>query len=206
MYDGARTVLGEDLVEPCAVADVATLQRTPAHRPLVAFLQRVVADRGEALLGERLADVAADIAGAAGDENFLGHRRYIGGSRRLRQWFCWDKEGGMQVWRRLARLWRRWRHPSGPEEPPALRLFFAPQAPWPSWHPTKAADGTPMLQIVVELEAANRTDRDIRIVWARLRDHTAEQTSFTVGSRRGGKFSKDHPVKPHSRAHIMLMF
>jgi hypothetical protein len=106
---------------------------------------------------------------------------------------------------RLARLWRRWRNPSA-DEPPALRLFFAPQAPWPSWHPTKGPDGTPMLQIVVEIEAANRTDRDIRIVRARLRDHPAEQTVFAVGSRRGGTFAKDLPVPPHARAHIMLMF
>ena len=111
----------------------------------------------------------------------------------------------MRLWGSLRRLWRRWRHPAV-AEPASLRLFFAPQAPWPSWHPTKAADGTPMLQIVVELEAANRTDRDIRIVWARLRDHPAEQTSFAVGTRRGGRFGKHSPVEPHGRAHVMLMF
>lgn len=107
---------------------------------------------------------------------------------------------------RLRRLWRRWRHPEQPDDPPTLRLFFAPQAPWPSWHPTKGADGAAMMQIVVELEAANRTDRDIRIVRARLRDHPAEQTSFTLGNRRGGHFAKDYPVRPHSRAHVMMMF
>ena len=112
----------------------------------------------------------------------------------------------MMLWGRLARLWRRWRHPKLAGEPPALRLFFAPQAPWPSWHPTKAPDGTMMLQIVVELEAANRTDRDIRIVRARLRDHPAEQTVFTVGSRRGGKFNKDFPGRPHTRAQVIAMF
>jgi hypothetical protein len=112
----------------------------------------------------------------------------------------------MFLWRRFARFWRGWRTPASALEPPALRLFFAPQAPWPSWHPTKAPDGTPMLQIVVELEAANRTDRDIRIVRARLRDHAAEQTVFTVGSRRAGKFAKDFPVRPHTRAHVMAMF
>jgi hypothetical protein len=112
----------------------------------------------------------------------------------------------MLLWGRLARLWRWWRNPKAAIQPPALRLFFAPQAPWPSWHPTRAADGSMLLQIVVELEAANRTDRDIRIVRARLRDHPAEQTVFTVGSRRGGNFAKDHPVPPHARAHVMVMF
>jgi hypothetical protein len=63
-----------------------------------------------------------------------------------------------------------------------------------------------MLQIVVELEVTNRTDRDIRILRARLRDHAAEQTMFTVGSHRGGQFSKDCPVRPHMRAHVMAMF
>jgi hypothetical protein len=43
-------------------------------------------------------------------------------------------------------------------------------------------------------------------VRARLRDHAAEQTSFTVGARRGGQFAKDYPIGPHSRAHVMLMF
>jgi hypothetical protein len=60
----------------------------------------------------------------------------------------------MMLWGRLARLWCRWRHPKSAGEPAALRLFFfffAPQAPWPSWHPTKGPDGTMMLQIVVEL-------------------------------------------------------
>jgi hypothetical protein len=107
---------------------------------------------------------------------------------------------------RLGRLWRRWRHPDRPNDLPTLRLFFAPRAPWPSWHPTRGADGTVMMQIVVELEAANQTDRDIRIVRAHLRDHPAKQTSFTVGDKRGGHFAKDYPVKPHGRAHIMMMF
>jgi hypothetical protein len=112
----------------------------------------------------------------------------------------------MMFWGRLARLWRRWRNPKSAGEPEALRLFFAPQAPWPSWHPTKGPDGALMLQIVVELEAANRTERDIRIVRARLRDHPAEQTVFTVGARRGGTFNKDFPVHPHARAHVIAMF
>lgn len=112
----------------------------------------------------------------------------------------------MMFWRRLARLWRHWRHPSSTGEPETLRLFCASQAPWPSWHPTKGPDGSMMLQIVVELAVANRTDRDIRIVRVRLRDHAAEQTAFTVGARRGGQFTKDFPLRSHMRAHVMAMF
>src|SRR5690242_7734019 len=110
----------------------------------------------------------------------------------------------MKFWRRLARVLQRRLRPAG--EPKALRLVCAPQAPWPSWHPTKGTDGSKMLQIVVELEVTNRTDRDIRIVQARLRDHAAEQTVFTVGSRRDGLFSKDFPVRPHMHAYVMAMF
>jgi|HubBroStandDraft_5_1064220.scaffolds.fasta_scaffold240629_2 hypothetical protein len=106
----------------------------------------------------------------------------------------------------LAELWQRLRDPSGSaERPPTLRLFIAPLAPWPSWHPAKGPGGEPMMQVAIELEASNRTDEDIRIVGARLRDHPAVQTGFTVGPR-GGPFAKDTPVLPHSRAHLVLMF
>ena len=64
-----RPVAREHLVEARLVADVAALQRPPLHRPVVALLQRVVADRLVAGFGQRLADVAADIASAAGDED-----------------------------------------------------------------------------------------------------------------------------------------
>ena len=112
----------------------------------------------------------------------------------------------MLLWARLVTFWQRRRHPPSANQSPALRLFLAPQAPWPSWHPAQAADGTALLQIVVELEASNRTDRDIRIVWARLRDHPTEQASFTVGPRRGGHFAKDSAVPARGRACGLLMF
>jgi hypothetical protein len=86
----------------------------------------------------------------------------------------------MMFWRRLARLWRRWRHPRSIGDPEVLRLICAPQAPWPSWHPTKGPDGSMILQIVVELEVANRTDRDIRIVRAHLRDHGGSHAYFRL--------------------------
>ena len=112
----------------------------------------------------------------------------------------------MSFWSNLADFWRRWRDPSGGvDRPAALRLFIAPLAPWPSWHPAKGPDGEPMMQIVVELEAANRTEEDIRIVSARLRDHPATQTGFSVGPL-GGPFAKDAPVPQRGRAHKVLMF
>lgn len=112
----------------------------------------------------------------------------------------------MRLGARLARLWRRWRgRRSSAREPAPLRLFFAPGAPWPSWHPAKAPDGTPMVQVVVEIEASNRTDRDIEIVAARLRDRPAEEAVFAIGARRGAKCRADFPVPAHGRAHIMVM-
>ena len=71
--DRARLVAGKDLVEARGIADVAALERAPAHRPLVSLLQRVVADRRQARIGQRLADVTADIAGAAGDQDGVAH-------------------------------------------------------------------------------------------------------------------------------------
>jgi hypothetical protein len=74
MDDRARPVADKHLVEPGAVADVTALQRPPPHRPSMAFLEGVVADRGETRLGERLADMAADIACTAGDQHGGAHR------------------------------------------------------------------------------------------------------------------------------------
>lgn len=112
----------------------------------------------------------------------------------------------MTLWGKVLGLWKRWPDfPPAPDHPAALRLFVAPLAPWPSWHPAKGADGEAMMQIVIELEAVNRTDEDIRIVSAKLREHAAQQSGFTVGPR-GGPFAKDTPVPSHGRAHLMLMF
>jgi hypothetical protein len=77
MDDCPRFVPDEDLVEPGAITDIAAFQRTPAHGPSMALLERVVADRREPGIGECLADVAADVTRAAGDENFAAHVRYI---------------------------------------------------------------------------------------------------------------------------------
>src|SRR5262245_51140552 len=69
----ARAVLGEDLVESPTIANVAPLQRSPLHGPGVAFLQRVETDRPQPGLRQGLADMAADIARAAGHQDGRGH-------------------------------------------------------------------------------------------------------------------------------------
>ena len=71
--DGGRPVAGKDLVEAGRVTDVAAFQGAPFHRPGMPLLERVVADRNGACVGQRLADVAADVAGAARDENGAAH-------------------------------------------------------------------------------------------------------------------------------------
>src|SRR5258707_11449494 len=69
----------ERLVEAPGIADVAALERTPAHRPLVALPQGVETPRREARLGQRLADMAADIARAAGHQDSGAHRAMVPG-------------------------------------------------------------------------------------------------------------------------------
>ena len=78
MDHGARTMAAEHVGETRRVADIAALERPPAHGPLMAFLQCVEADGLMARLGQRLADVAADIARAAGDQDGLSHARRRG--------------------------------------------------------------------------------------------------------------------------------
>ena len=68
-----RAMAAEHVVETHCIADVAALERSPTHGPVVAFLQRIEADRLVARFGQRLADVAADIAGAAGDQDDAAH-------------------------------------------------------------------------------------------------------------------------------------
>ena len=69
MNDDLRLVAKKNLFDESAIADVAALQRSPADGPVVAFFQRVQADRLCPGLGQRLADMTADVTGAAGDEH-----------------------------------------------------------------------------------------------------------------------------------------
>jgi hypothetical protein len=109
---------------------------------------------------------------------------------------------------RLIRRWRKWLGlRAGRSSAPLLRLTLAPRSLGPSWLPAKGPGGRPMLQVMVELEGRNVTDRDIRIVRAALRDHPAEQTSFTVGPARGeGSPRPNRPVPAHGAARITLMY
>ena len=54
------------------VGNIALLQRPPFHRPAIAAREVVVDDRLKALRGKRLANMATDVAGAAGDEDIQG--------------------------------------------------------------------------------------------------------------------------------------
>ncbi len=69
MQHGGGAMAPQDGFDAAAVADVALFERPPFHRPAVTGRQVVVDDRQEARPGERLADMAADIAGAAGDQD-----------------------------------------------------------------------------------------------------------------------------------------
>ena len=60
MDDDLRLVAEEYILDEAAIADVAAFERSPADGPVMAFLERVQADRLGAGLGQRLADMAAD--------------------------------------------------------------------------------------------------------------------------------------------------
>ena len=60
---------GEGTGEIVLIAQVSAHEGSPLDRPFVAALETVEGHRKVARAGERLAGVAADIAGAAGDED-----------------------------------------------------------------------------------------------------------------------------------------
>jgi hypothetical protein len=109
---------------------------------------------------------------------------------------------------RFAALWGKWLWRRRARRPaaPLLRLAVAPRSLGPAWHPAKAADGTPMLHVVLELEGRNLTDRDIRIADVRLRDHAVERANVTVGPIGEGPASRDAMVPARGRARIAIMF
>ena len=107
----------------------------------------------------------------------------------------------------LAKIWQRWfGRRSGNREAPLLRLTIAPRSLGPAWHPAKGPGGQPLLQVVIELEARNITDRDLLIARAELRDHRAEQASFTVGPLDHDHPQPGGPVPARGAARITLMF
>jgi hypothetical protein len=111
--------------------------------------------------------------------------------------------GGM----RLAKIWRRWFGRRGSAHPaPQLRLTIAPRSLGPSWHPAKGPGGRPQMQVMVELEARNVTDRDIRLVRAELRDHRVEQASFTVAPLDDGHSQCKALIPARDAARVTLMF
>ncbi len=69
MHDGHGPVTTHHLDQPFAVADVALFERPEPDHLAMAEAQIVVGDRLVARLGQGLAGVAADVAGAAGDQH-----------------------------------------------------------------------------------------------------------------------------------------
>ena len=107
----------------------------------------------------------------------------------------------------LTKIWQRWfGRRSGKRQAPLLRLTIAPHSLGPAWHPARGPGGHPLLQVKIELEAGNVTDRDIRIARAELKDHRAEQASFTVGPLDDDRWQPDGPVPARGAARITLMF
>jgi hypothetical protein len=107
----------------------------------------------------------------------------------------------------LARIWKRWfSRRSSRRSVPLLRLVVAPRSLGPSWHPAKGPGGRRQLQVLIDLEARNITDRDIRIIRAELTDHRAEQTSFTIGPLDDGPSQSKGSVPALGAARIKLMF
>jgi hypothetical protein len=74
VHDGVDVVLGEHALHELAVAGVADDQLAVGDG--LAETRAEVVERDDALAGcaELAHHVAADVAGAAGDENALGHR------------------------------------------------------------------------------------------------------------------------------------
>jgi hypothetical protein len=69
MQHGCRLVADHHVGDEILVADVAHLQRPPFHRFPMTGRKIVECDGRQAGSMERLAHMAADIAGAAGDQN-----------------------------------------------------------------------------------------------------------------------------------------
>lgn len=106
----------------------------------------------------------------------------------------------------LVKIWRRWfGRRSGKRVAPLLRLAVAPRSLGPSWHPAKGPGGRPQMQVLIDLEARNVTDRDIRIAHAGLRDHRSEQASFTIGPLEAGRAQPKGIVPALGAARIRVM-
>jgi hypothetical protein len=76
-----------------------------------------------------------------------------------------------------------------------------------SWHPAKAADGSPQTQIVVDLECTNKTNVPVQVVSARLRDHAAEQTTVFVRVFESQLLAgRDLFIPPHQIADLRVTF
>jgi hypothetical protein len=77
MNDGGRTMSRERRSQRGGIKDIALHQRTPAHEFGVSAREVIEGDRHEPLRGERLAGMAADEPGPAGDKDTLAHIRFL---------------------------------------------------------------------------------------------------------------------------------
>jgi len=104
-------------------------------------------------------------------------------------------------WQRPQRL-----RPVSLPEPPAIRMSVKPVLRAASWYPAKAVDGSPQMQIVVDLECRNKTTSAIRLISARLGNHAAEQTTLLVGLPDGQLGAAIRPIPSLGKAHVRLTF
>jgi hypothetical protein len=96
--------------------------------------------------------------------------------------------------------------PAALPEPPASRLTVKSVLRAASWHPAKAADGSPQTQIVVDLECGNKTSSPVHVVSARLRDHPAAQMTLLVGLPEGPLGADDFPIPSYGKARLRATF
>ena len=75
LHDGERPVFADRCPQRLGIPDIAADQRAPAHRMFMAAAQIIEDDRRMSCEAHGLGRVAADIAGAADDQDtLLGHR------------------------------------------------------------------------------------------------------------------------------------
>src|SRR5688500_6068905 len=85
MHDRADPVSLERCLQQVSIGKIAFYERPPLYGPAMAVNEIVVGHRKVARLRQRLARVAADVTGAASDENGVGtHRGSLSGDWRAR--------------------------------------------------------------------------------------------------------------------------
>jgi hypothetical protein len=89
---------------------------------------------------------------------------------------------------------------------PAVRMSMKPGLRAAAWYPAKAPDGSPQMQIVVDLACGNKTSSAVRVIAARLGNHAAEQTILLVGLPDGQLVAASRPIPPNGKAQVRITF